>query len=240
MTGQREPGSIRVDGLWEGYRPGRRRRLPWRGEWNWALRGIDLHVDSGEVVGVVGHNGSGKTTLLKSIAGVLRPTRGSVSTTGRVSSLVDLAAGFHRDLSGHENLLIGGVLLGLPRAEIRARYDEIIDFSGLDDDALAEPISTYSTGMGLRLGFALVACSRPSVVVVDEVLAVGDDAFQRRCIDAVVSMVDDGCAAVLASHDLDLMAKHCDRLTVLHHGEQCHDGSVTDGLERYRELLTEG
>lgn len=230
------PGRVVVQGLWEGYRPGRRRRLPWRGEWTWALRDVDLEIGPGEIVGVIGHNGSGKTTLLQSVAGVLRPTRGSVETTGRVSSLVDLGAGFHRDLSGHENLMIGGVLLGMSRAEVRARYDDIVAFSGLDAQELDTPISTYSTGMGLRLGFALVACSAPSVVLVDEVLAVGDEAFRARCVDAIESRVDAGAAALLASHDLDLIAKHCARVTVLDHGEQRFSGSVLEGVELYHEL----
>ncbi len=230
------PGSVQVDGLWEGYRPGRRRRLPWRGDWNWALRGVDLDIESGEIVGVIGHNGSGKTTLLQSVAGVLRPTRGTVHTSGRVSSLVDLAAGFHRDLSGHENLLIGGVLLGMSRAEIRHRYPDIVGYTGLDESELDNAISTYSTGMGLRLGFALVACSAPSVILVDEVLAVGDEAFRRRCVDTIVTMVDAGAAAMLASHDMDLIAKHCDRVTVLDHGEQRFSGSVIEGIELYHEL----
>lgn len=229
------PGRIEIEGLWEGYRPGRRRRLPWRGRWNWALQGIDLTVESGEMVGVIGHNGSGKTTLLQSVAGVLRPSRGSVRTTGRVGSLVHLDAGFHRDLSGHENLLIGGVLLGMRRGEVRRHYDEILQFTGLTRDELDDPISTYSSGMGLRLGFALLACSRPSVVLVDEVLAVGDEDFQRQCIERIESMLATGAAALLASHDLDLIAKHCDRVMVLQRGEQLFTGPTLEGIERYHQ-----
>ena len=228
--------SVIVDGLWEGYRPGRRKRLPWRGMWHWALRDIDLIVEPGEIVGVVGRNGSGKTTLLQSVAGIIPPTRGSVITGGRVASLVDLHAGFHRDLTGHENLLIGGVLLGLSRKQVRQRYDAIVDFTGIDDEALATPLSTFSTGMGLRLGFSLIVHSDPAILVVDEVLAVGDEAFQERCIDRVEEMVSAGCALLLASHDLELVHKHCHRLTVLHDGEQRYTGEVAEGIDRYRAM----
>jgi ABC-type polysaccharide/polyol phosphate transport system ATPase subunit len=224
---------VRIEALWEGYRPSRRRRIPWRGEWRWALKDIHLEVASGEIVGVVGKNGSGKTTLLQSVAGVLRPTRGAVHVERPVASLVDLSAGFHRDLTGHENLLFGGVLLGLTRAQVRARYDDIVEFAGVDQDALQSPLSTFSTGMGLRLGFALIVHSEPRVLVVDEVLAVGDEAFQTRCIARVEEMVANGCAMVMASHDLDLVADHCDRVMVLHDGEQIFTGPVAEGLEHY-------
>jgi ABC-2 type transport system ATP-binding protein len=229
--------SIDIQGLWEGFRPGRRRRVPWRGTWRWALRDIDLQVDPGEKVGVIGHNGSGKTTLLQATAGVFPPTRGTVQTRGRVSSLVDLHAGFHRDLNGHENLQVAGVLLGMSRRQLRERYDEIIAFTGLEEDALQEPLSTFSSGMGLRLGFALVVCTDPSVLLVDEVLAVGDEAFQRQCVDRIEELVAGGCAALVASHDTELIAKHCDRVTVLHGGEQAFTGPTLEGIARYEELL---
>ncbi len=138
------------------------------------------------------------------LAGVIRPTAGEVDIQGRVASLVDLSAGFHRDLTGHENLLIGGVLLGLGRAEVRERAEEIVAFSGLPDEALDWPLSAYSAGMGLRLGFSLVVHSDPDVLLVDEVLAVGDEAFQEQCVERVDALQAGGCAVVLVSHDMAL------------------------------------
>jgi ABC-2 type transport system ATP-binding protein len=136
-----------------------------------------------------------------------------------VASLVDLSAGFHRDLTGHENLVIGGVLLGLSRHEVRARYDEIVAFSGLPSDALDWPLAAYSAGMGLRLGFSLVVHSRPDVVLVDEVLAVGDDAFQRQCLDRIETLQSAGAAIVVVSHDMGMIAQRCDEVAVLKDGE---------------------
>lgn len=228
---------IVVDHLWEGYRPGRRRRLPWRGDWHWALKDVSLSVGEGEFVGVVGRNGSGKTTLLQAVAGVIPPSRGTVTTTGRVASLVDLSAGFHRDLTGRENLTIGGVLLGLTRRQLRERYDDIVTFAGLPAEALDTPLSTFSMGMGLRLGFSLMIHTRPSVLLVDEVLAVGDEGFQQRCADKIDEMVDGGCAVLLVSHDLELVAERCRRVVVLDRGRQSFDGPTSDALEVYRHAV---
>ena len=224
--------AITASSLWEAYRP--RGRLGWRrGEPAWALRDVDLDVPAGQCLGVVGGNGSGKTTLLQVIAGVLRPTRGTVTVRGRVASLVDLSAGFHRDLTGHENVLVGGVLLGLSRREIRARYDEIVAFSGLPADALDWPLAAYSAGMGLRLGFSLVVHTRPDVLLVDEVLAVGDAAFQRQCLARVDQLRGDGCAVVIVSHDLDLVRDHCQEVAVLDRGEVVALGPTEASLDHY-------
>jgi ABC-type polysaccharide/polyol phosphate transport system ATPase subunit len=211
--------SIVVDGVWEAYR--RRTRLGWRrrGEPHWALRDVSVSVPGGGCLGVIGGNGSGKTTLLQVVGGVLRPTRGRVEVRGRLATLVDLSAGFHRDLTGRENLLIGGVLLGLSREEVRERLEEIVAFSGLDDDAVDAPLAGYSAGMGLRLGFSLVVCSRPDVLLVDEVLAVGDDAFQRRCLARIRELRDEGCAVMFVSHDMGLIREHTDETAVLERGE---------------------
>ncbi len=210
--------AVVVDSLWEAYRP--RGRLGWRSrEPQWALRDVGLTVAPGQCLGVVGGNGSGKTTLLQVIAGVLQPTRGQVSVRGRVASLVDLSAGFHRDLTGHENVLVGGVLLGLTRREVRDRYDEIVAFSGLPAEALDWPLAAYSAGMGLRLGFALVVHAQPDVLLVDEVLAVGDASFQRQCLARLDDLRDRGCAVLIVSHDMDLVRAHCQEVAVLRAGE---------------------
>lgn len=228
------PPAVATTALWEAYRP--RGRLGWRrGEPAWALRDIDLAVAPGQSLGVVGGNGSGKTTLLQVVAGVLRPTRGRVVVRGRVASLIDLSAGFHRDLTGHENVLVGGVLLGLSRREIRERYDEIVDFSGLPPDALDWPLAAYSAGMGLRLGFSLVAHTQPDVLLVDEVLAVGDAAFQRRCLSRVDQLRASGCAVMIVSHDLDLVREHCEEVAVLARGQLTALGPTEPSLAHYLE-----
>lgn len=224
--------AIVTESLWEAYRP--RGRFGWRrGEPAWALRDVDLTVMPGHCLGVVGGNGSGKTTLLQVIAGVLRPTRGRVRVRGRVASLVDLSAGFHRDLTGHENVLVGGVLLGLTRSEVRERYDDIVAFSGLPAEALEWPLAAYSAGMGLRLGFSLVVHTRPDVLLVDEVLAVGDASFQRQCLTRVDELRSDGCAVVIVSHDLELVGDHCQEVAVLRRGEVTTVGPTASSLEHY-------
>lgn len=209
---------IVVDGVWEAYR--RRSKLGWRrGAPHWALRDVSLSVAAGECLGVIGGNGSGKTTLLQVIGGVLRPTRGTVTVDGRLSSLVELSAGFHRDLTGRENVLIGGVLLGLSRREVRERLDDIVAFSGLDDDTMDAPLAGYSAGMGLRLGFSLVVATAPEVLLVDEVLAVGDDGFQRRCLDRIDDLRAHGTGVVFVSHDMGMIRERTDIVAVLERGE---------------------
>ncbi len=218
-----------VDGGWEAYR--RRSRLGWRrGDPHWALRDVSLSVPAGECLGVIGGTGSGKTTLLQVIGGVLRPTRGTVSVDGRLASLVELSAGFHRDLTGRENVLIGGVLLGLTRREVRERLDEVIEFSGLDADTIDAPLAGYSAGMGLRLGFALVVATRPEVLLVDEVLAVGDDAFQRRCLDRIDDLRAAGSSVVFVSHDLAMIRARTDPVAVLERGELAMVGVPDDAV----------
>ena len=227
------PPGVVVDGLWEAYR--RRGRSGWRrrGDVTWALRDVSLEVPRGAMLGVIGSNGSGKTTLLQVLAGVLTPTRGSVTVGGRVASLVDLSAGFHRDLTGHENLVIGGVLLGVPRAQLRRRYDDITAFSGLAPEALDAPLSSYSAGMGLRLGFSLVVHTDPDVLLVDEVLAVGDEAFQNQCVAEVERLQAGGCAVVLVSHDLGLVRRLCDRAALLDGGRLVEVGPPAEVVERH-------
>ncbi len=227
------PTAVRTEGLSVAYRT--RTRLGWRrrNANAWALREVDLTVEPGQVLGVIGGNGSGKTTLLQVLAGVIRPTAGEVATHGRTASLVDLSAGFHRDLTGHENLLIGGVLLGLGRSEVRTRAKEIVAFSGLPEESLDWPLAAYSAGMGLRLGFSLVVHSQPDVLLVDEVLAVGDDRFQRQCVEAVRALQADGCAVVLVSHDMALVRDHCDEVAVLDAGRVSRLADPDDAIAHH-------
>jgi ABC-type polysaccharide/polyol phosphate transport system ATPase subunit len=187
-------------------------------------------------MGVIGGNGSGKTTLLQTVAGVILPIEGEVRVGGRIASLVDLSAGFHRELTGEENLLIGGVLLGLPRSEVKERWDDIVAFTGLSPDVLRSPLRTYSAGMGLRLGFSLVVHSLPDVLLVDEVLAVGDEDFRAKCMARVREMQDGGCAVLLVSHDLDLVCDACDRATLLVQGQVEAEGAPEVVVGRYKEL----
>ena len=214
-SGPDDGPSVTIQGLSEAYRTRNRLGFRRRGHEHWALRELDLEVPPSHVLGIIGSNGSGKTTLLQVVAGVLPPTRGQVKVRGRVGSLVDLSAGFHRDLTGRENLMIGGVLLGLSRDEIRTRLDDIVAFSGLSPEVLDWPLASYSAGMGLRLGFSLIAHTQPDVLLVDEVLAVGDDAFQRQCTDRVELLRETGTAVMLVSHDLELIVRTCNSVLVL-------------------------
>jgi ABC-type polysaccharide/polyol phosphate transport system ATPase subunit len=231
--------AVEVDHLWQGYsaksghgsRRGHERR--------WALRDICLTVDRGEMLGLVGPNGSGKTTLLRSIMGTLRPTRGGVRTRGRVSSLDALNAGTARDLTGSENLLVLGVLLGMSRAEVRARHDDIAGFAELSDEVLRSPLYTYSEGMGLRLAFSVVVHTTPDVLLVDEVLAVGDDAFQRKCVARIGELQAGGCGVVVVSHHLPMIAQHCDRVAVLKSAALHHVGPPEEALGVFLDVLNE-
>jgi ABC-type polysaccharide/polyol phosphate transport system ATPase subunit len=227
---------IEIDALWQGYHGATVRGWRRRGEPRWALRDVSLRVAPGECVGVIGGNGSGKTTLLQTVAGVILPLKGEVRVGGRIASLVDLSAGFHRELTGEENLLIGGVLLGVPRAEVKARWDDIVEFTGLSPEVLRSPLRTYSAGMGLRLGFSLVVHSLPDVLLVDEVLAVGDEDFRAKCMERVRDLQDGGCAVLLVSHDLDLVCETCDRAALLVNGEVDLEGEAEKVVARYKEL----
>ncbi|MCU1463819.1 MAG: transporter ATP-binding protein [Acidimicrobiales bacterium] len=227
---------IEVEHLWEGFRPRNKRgTIRRRGAWHWALTDITLSIEAGETFGVLGPNGAGKTTLLRSLAGVLRPTRGRVETIGRVASLIDLGAGVSRDLTGHENLLIGGVLLGLSRAEVRAKYDDIVAFSGIDPAVLSKPTHTYSQGMALRIAVGVVLYSDPAVLLVDEILAAADERFRARCIRRIDELRTNGTAVVLVSHDLALIETVATRAGVLHKGQFRHVDTAVETVAQYRE-----
>lgn len=231
------PPAIDVEHLWQRFVRNRRRRGFHRYDASvWALRDVSFSVAPGEAFGVIGANGSGKTTLLQSLAGVLVPSRGAVRVTGRTGVLVDVLAGTEREFSGWENIFVSGVLAGLSRAEVRRRTPDIVAFSGLTEEELEAPFRTYSAGMGLRLGFSIVLATEPDVLLVDEVLAVGDANFQRRCIDAVERRLETGGSLVLVSHDLDLVARHCDRVALLDHGELVEVGQPQRVIERYEAM----
>ncbi|HSL18615.1 MAG TPA: ABC transporter ATP-binding protein, partial [Methylomirabilota bacterium] len=209
----------------------RRRRAPL--EEHVALDGIDLEVAPGEAVALIGPNGSGKSTLLKLAGGILRPTEGTVDVVGRVTALIELGAGFHPEISGRENVVINGMLLGLKRREIEARLPEILDFAGIGR-FIEQPVKTYSSGMYVRLGFAVAVAVDPDVLLIDEVLSVGDEAFTRRCLDRLARMRQAGVTMVLVSHDLDLVSAFADRAVYLRDGRVRAEGPADSVVARYR------
>lgn len=198
-----------------------------------ALDGVDLDVDPGEAVAIIGPNGSGKSTFLKLASGILRPTSGTVSVEGRVTALIELGAGFHPEITGRENVLINGMLLGLTRSEIEERMPAIIDFADIGD-FIDQPVKTYSSGMYVRLGFAVAVSADPDVLLIDEVLAVGDQAFTRRCLDRLARMRQRGVTMILVSHDLDLVTSFADRAVYLDNGRQVAVGPADTVVARYR------
>ncbi|MGH9085826.1 MAG: polysaccharide ABC transporter ATP-binding protein [Acidimicrobiales bacterium] len=197
-----------------------------------ALRGVDLVVDAGAAVGVVGVNGAGKSTLLRVIAGVLVADEGSVEVQGRVGSLLELGVGFHPDLTGRESAVLAGVIAGLSRGEARRRMGSVCDFAGLEQ-FIDRPLRTYSSGMQARLAFAIATEVQPEVLLVDEVLAVGDVAFQQRCLERLRTFKRDGTAILVVSHDPDLVRMLCERAVWLDAGEVVHDGPVDEVIDDY-------
>lgn len=201
-----------------------------------ALSGVSFQVAAGEAVGIIGPNGSGKSTLLKLLAGILQPTSGSVSVRGRLAALLELGAGFHPEISGRDNVEISGLLLGLTRREIAARFDEIVRFAELEE-FLDAPVKTYSSGMAVRLGFSIAAHCDPDVLLVDEVLAVGDEAFARRSLEKFAEFERAGKTLVLVSHDLALVGQRCRRALWLDQGRLAADGPAGETVALYRERV---
>jgi ABC-type polysaccharide/polyol phosphate transport system ATPase subunit len=198
-----------------------------------ALSDVSFTVGEGETFAVIGPNGSGKSTILKLIAGILRPSTGSVEVNGRVTALIELGAGFHPEISGRENALVNGMMLGLSRAEILAKLPWIIEFSGVEP-FIDQPVKTYSSGMYVRLGFAVAVAVEPRVLVVDEVLAVGDEAFVHRCLDRIATLQRQGTAVILVSHDLTLVEQLAQRALYLREGKPVLLGSAGAVVARYR------
>src|SRR5512140_514392 len=201
----------------------------------WALRHVTFAVAAGESVGLIGHNGSGKSTLLKMAAGVLRPKEGTVRVDGRISPMIELAAGFDPDLTGRDNIFLNGALMGHSRKEMAGKLDRIIEFSELGD-FIDQPAKNYSSGMYARLGFAIAADVDPEILIIDEILAVGDERFQAKCMERIRAIRAGGCTIVYVSHAMDSVRELCDRVIVLHHGALVFDGPPGPAIERYREL----
>ena len=204
----------------------------------WALREVSVAISPGEAVGLIGRNGSGKSTLLRLIAGIIRPTDGSVRAGGRIGSLLELGAGFHPDFTGRENVELNGALQGLSRARIRERFDEIVAFAELEG-SIDRPVRTYSSGMTMRLGFAIAAFLEADVLLLDEVFAVGDESFQRKCFGVIAAFKERGGTILFVSHDASAVERLCDRAVLLREGRLAFDGPVHEAITRYRRALAE-
>jgi ABC-type polysaccharide/polyol phosphate transport system ATPase subunit len=204
--------------------------------WRWALRDVGLHADPGESLGLVGANGSGKTTLLRLMAKVMYPYAGSVEVGGRVGALIDVRAGIHPDLTGAENVYLYGSLLGLTRKELARKFDDIVAFAELES-AINRQVKFYSSGMHVRLGFAIAAFTEPDVLLVDEVLAVGDATFQQKCLDRMRAVLTQGTTVVFVSHDLQAVESICERAVWLREGVVQGDGPVREVLGAYRRTV---
>jgi ABC-type polysaccharide/polyol phosphate transport system ATPase subunit len=201
-----------------------------------ALENVSLDVQPGEAMGLVGRNGSGKSTLLRLIAGIIKPTEGRVEVGGRIGSLLELGAGFHPDFSGRENVFLNGAIYGLRRAQIRERFDEIVAFAELEQ-AIDRPVRTYSSGMYMRLGFAIAAHLDADILLLDEVFAVGDEAFQRKCFGKIFEFKQRGGTIVFVSHDASQVERLCERAVLLQEGRLVYDGPTHDAIVRYRKAL---
>lgn len=200
-----------------------------------ALKDVSLAVEQGETVALLGLNGSGKSTLLKHISGVMRPDAGSVGTRGRVAGLIEVGAGFHHDLSGRDNVYLNGAILGMTEDEINEKFDSIVEFSEIGQFIDTE-VKFYSSGMYLRLAFSVAVHTDPEVFLVDEILAVGDEPFQKKCIDKIKELAGEGKTLVVVSHDLDLVSRICERGVLLEHGRIIMDAPVQDVVGRLRGL----
>jgi ABC-type polysaccharide/polyol phosphate transport system ATPase subunit len=204
-----------------------------------ALRDLSFSIHRGEAFGIIGRNGSGKSTLLKLISGILKPTTGKVAVNGRIAALIELGAGFHPEITGRENIYINGIMLGLTRREIEQRFDKIVEFSGIAD-FLDQPVKTYSSGMYVRLGFAVAVHVDPDVLLIDEVLAVGDEEFSARCIAKIQEMKYRGVTLVFVTHQLDQVRNLCDRAMWIDHGQLEAIGDPMRVVDAYLQEVAGG
>ncbi|MBN2304981.1 MAG: ABC transporter ATP-binding protein [Anaerolineae bacterium] len=200
----------------------------------WALDDVSFEVKHGEVVGIIGHNGAGKSTLLKVLSRITEPTRGTVDLYGRVGSLLEVGTGFHPELTGRENIYLNGAILGMARSEIDQKFDEIVAFAEVEQ-FIDTPVKHYSSGMGLRLGFAVAAHLEPEILVVDEVLAVGDVSFQRKCLGKMGEVAQEGRTVLFVSHNMAAIENLCSRAILLKKGKFISDGPTTDVIATYLE-----
>jgi ABC-type polysaccharide/polyol phosphate transport system ATPase subunit len=242
-------GAIRVDHVWKRFRADRanpnfydqlvgfKNRIRDPGDkWRWVLRDVNLHIEPGQTVALVGVNGSGKSTLLKVISQVTHHNAGSVETQGRLGALLEVRSGIHPDLTGLQNVYLYGAILGLKKKEIAAKFDDIIDFAEVGE-AVERPVKFYSSGMQVRLGFAIAAFLEPAILLVDEVLAVGDASFQQKCLNRISEVVQSGTTLIFVSHDLAAVHATCDRTLWLADSVVRADGPTGDVLKHYRTAV---
>jgi ABC-type polysaccharide/polyol phosphate transport system ATPase subunit len=213
------------------------RRLRGKSTDFWALRDVSFEVERGEAVGIIGQNGAGKSTILKLLYNITAPTEGRISINGRLAALIEVASGFHPDLTGRENVYLNGSLLGMKRREIRKKLDSIVDFAGVSA-FLDTPVKRYSSGMYLRLGFSIAAHLDPDILLLDEVLAVGDAQFQSKCIERINQLKHAGTTIIFVSHNLGAVESLCDRVFLLRHGEIFRSGSARYAISEYEDMLT--
>ena len=204
----------------------------------WAVNEVSFELQPGEALGIIGPNGAGKTTILKILSNVTHPTHGEILIKGRFSALIELGAGFHPDLTGRENIFLNGTILGMKRSEIKARFDEIVDFAGIGD-YLDTPVKRYSSGMYARLGFAIAAHVDPQVLLVDEVLAVGDYAFQLKCFARMEELRTKGTALIFVSHNMEAVRRVCNRGLVMYRGKDIFQGPAAEAVVAYSDALRE-
>lgn len=200
----------------------------------WALKNINFTIQSGETVAILGRNGSGKSTIFKLISRIIDPTEGMITVKGRLSALLELGAGFHPDLTGRENIFLNGSILGLAHKEMRKKLDSIVEFAGIGD-FIDVPIRNYSSGMQMRLGFSVAVHVEPEIILVDEVLAVGDYSFQLKCLERIRQMQRAGVTILIVSHDFETVQDLCTRAIWLDSGEMYGDGEVTEILDQMKE-----
>lgn len=198
----------------------------------WALREVSFEVQHGEVLGLVGHNGAGKSVLLKILSRITRPTEGSATIRGRVGSMLEAGAGFHPELTGRENIFLSGTILGMKQSEIARQFDEIVAFSGIEE-YLDTPVKRYSSGMYVRLAFAVAVHIQAEIMLMDEVLATGDESFRRQCLEKMRSVAATGCAVVFVSHDMDVVRSLCSRALLLEAGRIIMDDTAERVVARY-------
>ncbi|OGL39925.1 MAG: hypothetical protein A3C43_06330 [Candidatus Schekmanbacteria bacterium RIFCSPHIGHO2_02_FULL_38_11] len=203
----------------------------------WALRNITFKVKKGEMLGIIGVNGSGKSTLLKILAKILIPDEGKATIRGKVSALLELGAGFHEELTGMENVYLAGSILGLTRKQIEGIYDEIVEFSELKK-FMDIPVKNFSSGMYMRLGFTIATSVNPDILIIDEILGVGDEGFQKKCYERIENFKKAGKTIILVSHASNLVENFCDRAILLNAGQMVCDGKPQDIIATYREILS--
>ena len=204
----------------------------------WALRNVSFDVEAGQTYGIIGSNGSGKSTLLKCLAKIYWPTSGSISYNGKMASLLEVGSGFHYELSGRENIFLNGSILGMSKKEIESKLDSIIDFSGVER-FIDQPVKNYSSGMYVRLGFSVAIHVQPDILVVDEVLSVGDEEFQHKSFEKFLDLKREGKTIILVSHALDTVAEICDQVSWIEKGVLRHSGDAAKVVEAYRANASE-